>query len=1034
MIIGPVKEEYYNQKMLGKKYTPDSDYSELDIFLNSPEEFRKIREKIEKSADADKNLIAYLNWREYMADSFQKLYRDVNDRKEQAKLPPVENNGGRIEIPSVHLRTPQTSHYGCWSVSMSLLLEAKGVKMSQEAIRAYCPTLDLETLRKKNASDDIYYAVVTENFGKDSMTNPFYRSELVTKVLPNTASRQFEVKIDSKIVDDKSAYENTKTQLLEKIKGILVNTHSPICMNVGGHYVTIFGVENDRLMVKDSDRTEANLSDATKYYDLNTVIENFKKTGQNGTVSYGIIDFMYLENVENNTLRDVEGLSYGPDGKLEINEEYKEAEEKREQELGYNPNLFTDEAVTVSFDTKMNSFVTITEKICPPTKLTPMKEVPYSGQLYEIPEYVSVTAASQKADGQQEPEKKVSEEKKPEVTKTEEKKPEAELREPEIIDEDEEYDFEECYERIRKNVDRQMKDFNPNCNESRAALAKILREEYPKMRQLAEQLETIQGFFTVQKQEYSNLKAQMHRFVQTLEDVQKNVEAPCEETDYTAMLLKVRREMRKVRKAVSAYQDHVKKNPKRGKIRRERRRQVFNLDNSLTKMEKLCPLPGRSLSEQATISLAAKQIRERFREELPYVSLSGDPDELKANLEQSVNDFMKFFEERMDRESLQDGMRDEDFWDYRRGEFCPIASFVTCELLKKNDLFRQIPEYELIRIVGRSSVVSREWTFVNESLEEAVEFAQNGAARIADAAEADVRRKVEEYIRENQRDEAERELTRQKKLESMASAIEAVNGVKSAFESDQMKLNASLKKDDFLQKLNNMALDKCRNILERLVSGDTERQYPEDSGISDLIPMLVFRDILKRESMAGSNGKFTAYLRKQPIEEMLNRIREIDVVEKACRKADESFDDASRLIRNNGKVICNGFWNQVRYVAEHKKEVREKLAYKVLDILAEQSLYTGAEVEKEGFVISSLHTMEKEMYDYGRESIYRAMMKKGDFTERLDNLCKDYQPLMSKEEFMKSFFGTTNQKDIRPLVDEFKATVRDEFYKDYRSL
>ena len=80
-------------------------------------------------------------------------------------------------------------------------------------------------------------------------------------------------------------------------------------------------------MVKDSDRTEANLSDATKYYDLNTVIENFKKTGQNGTVSYGIIDFMYLENVENNTLRDVEGLSYGPDGRLEINEEYKEAEE-----------------------------------------------------------------------------------------------------------------------------------------------------------------------------------------------------------------------------------------------------------------------------------------------------------------------------------------------------------------------------------------------------------------------------------------------------------------------------------------------------------------------------------------------------------------------------------------------------------------------------------------------------------------------------------------------------------------------------------
>ena len=87
--------------------------------------------------------IEHLNYRIEVMEEVNKLsennLKEINKRK--ALIAPVERKDGTIELVHIHQDNLQNTWNGCWSVSLQLLLQSRGVRLTQEQIRGFRPDI-----------------------------------------------------------------------------------------------------------------------------------------------------------------------------------------------------------------------------------------------------------------------------------------------------------------------------------------------------------------------------------------------------------------------------------------------------------------------------------------------------------------------------------------------------------------------------------------------------------------------------------------------------------------------------------------------------------------------------------------------------------------------------------------------------------------------------------------------------------------------------------------------------------------------------
>ena len=185
------------------------------------------------------------------------FYLDEVEResREQERLPifPAEEteNGARLDGYQ-GLYQKQSSDNGCWSCAYAMLLQSRGVRLDQHMVRGFRPAAGV---------DEFSGADVENVMGvlKDVKFSPYELADLTGKVLPGTALRQ-QIFVDLDTNDKlEDAYEAARQNIIEA----LLMHRSPVALRKGNHFVTIVGIEGDRLKVLDSLGSKSRQLEAT---------------------------------------------------------------------------------------------------------------------------------------------------------------------------------------------------------------------------------------------------------------------------------------------------------------------------------------------------------------------------------------------------------------------------------------------------------------------------------------------------------------------------------------------------------------------------------------------------------------------------------------------------------------------------------------------------------------------------------------------------------------------------------------------------
>ena len=156
----------------------------------------------------------------------------------------------------------QTTKNGCWSVSLQLQLNYRGVEnIEQEDIRSYRPDRT-----KQSVEADLNAKRLNEN--KDNSIANY--STLINQFLPNTVLNSvtfYNLNQTAQDPDRKALLKNVLSKALEE-------HNSPISCVFGDHYRTIVGMKGDRIYWKDS-RTSSD-SDRTWDRPIGDLVGQYK--------------------------------------------------------------------------------------------------------------------------------------------------------------------------------------------------------------------------------------------------------------------------------------------------------------------------------------------------------------------------------------------------------------------------------------------------------------------------------------------------------------------------------------------------------------------------------------------------------------------------------------------------------------------------------------------------------------------------------------------------------------------------------------
>ncbi|MBR4759356.1 MAG: hypothetical protein IK078_04320 [Lachnospiraceae bacterium] len=177
----------------------------------------------------------------------------------------VADNGETAFLPEIRQEVFQSSANGCWSVSMMLQLQARGVQYTQEEIRDFRPnhakgedakvaySSSADDPKKKSAAakaDQSYHSDVGNNFME--------MGDAVISMAPDSMIHETEyLGYDSQTrqlgISRTQYLESVTADLRKTILHAIKEDHSPVSFLSGGHYITITGIDKDnKVTCKDS--------------------------------------------------------------------------------------------------------------------------------------------------------------------------------------------------------------------------------------------------------------------------------------------------------------------------------------------------------------------------------------------------------------------------------------------------------------------------------------------------------------------------------------------------------------------------------------------------------------------------------------------------------------------------------------------------------------------------------------------------------------------------------------------------------------
>lgn len=237
----------------------------------------------------------------------ESLERMIREKRRVPKPKPPVVDGNKILLDEIHQDMCQTTRNGCWSVSFQLLLQSRGIYLTQEEIRAYREDLTKEEY--DNMKDSSQVGDADYQFNNDVTSNLSERAGLLMELCPNTMMKS--VALSSFSINPEGATYVNSPARKETIRNIiteaLTRDHSPVSVTDGSHFTTIVGISGDKVFYKDS-RMSGEAPDKT----YEKTLDDFAKTGN--------LQFYWLHEATINKegkcqeLEEVQDLFVKPDG------------------------------------------------------------------------------------------------------------------------------------------------------------------------------------------------------------------------------------------------------------------------------------------------------------------------------------------------------------------------------------------------------------------------------------------------------------------------------------------------------------------------------------------------------------------------------------------------------------------------------------------------------------------------------------------------------------------------------------------------
>ena len=196
------------------------------------------------------------------------------ERELRNPLPLKVDRPTRAEL-DIHLPRTQTSANGCWSCGVELLLQGRGVRnITQEDIRAYRPELPEDEVVLEGG-------VMDTNNCVDDFKNVMENGDAFLAFAPNSMLHEVEIAPHS-AENERDGYRedryvaNTVDFMKRQIDHAIRVDRSPVVMFCPGHYITIIGIDGDKVKYKDSHREEGDKTAADHTYTANIrdLVEN----------------------------------------------------------------------------------------------------------------------------------------------------------------------------------------------------------------------------------------------------------------------------------------------------------------------------------------------------------------------------------------------------------------------------------------------------------------------------------------------------------------------------------------------------------------------------------------------------------------------------------------------------------------------------------------------------------------------------------------------------------------------------------------
>ena len=250
--------------------------------------------------------IEHLNYRIKVMGEVNKLsennLKEVHDRK--ALIAPVERQDGTIELVHIHQDNLQNTWNGCWSVSLQLLLQSRGIRLTQEQIRAFRPDItnvkDADGLKNEEMLNEDKKAIMDQ------------KVDLVMKLLPNTS-------VNTLTISNSGAnMENNLETAKKLITKALKEDCSPVSIVKDGHFRTIVGINGDEVLLKDSIQFRTHGANHTYKISLRELISGTK----DNLSLYWLHDLSVEKDGKCREFNGLDGISY-KDGKIDYKESVK---------------------------------------------------------------------------------------------------------------------------------------------------------------------------------------------------------------------------------------------------------------------------------------------------------------------------------------------------------------------------------------------------------------------------------------------------------------------------------------------------------------------------------------------------------------------------------------------------------------------------------------------------------------------------------------------------------------------------------------